>query len=122
METSLLANLEHATGGLWPYLVVLIFAFLPTEIWRVLGVIMGKGLQEDSEVFHWVRMVATALVAAVVAKLILSPSGALATVPLWGRAGAIVVGCAVVVFSRGSVLWGLVVGELSLVAFGFLAS
>jgi branched-subunit amino acid transport protein len=122
MEGSFLANLEHATGGLWPYLVIVIFAFLPTEIWRVLGVMMGKELKEDSEVFHWVRMVATALVAAVVTKLILSPSGALISVPLWGRAGALLLGCAVVLLSRGSVLWGLVIGELALVAAGFLAS
>ncbi len=122
MDTGFLASLEYATGGLWPYMVVLIFAFLPTEIWRVLGVLMGKGLKEDSEIFHWVRMVATALVAAVVTKLILSPSGALITIPLWGRAGAILIGCAVVMATRGSVLWGLIAGELALVAAGFWAS
>ncbi len=122
MDAGFLASLEYATGGLWPYMVVLIFAFLPTEIWRVLGVLMGKGLKEDSEIFHWVRMVATALVAAVVTKLILSPSGALITIPLWGRAGAILIGCAVVMATRGSVLWGLIAGELALVAAGFWAS
>lgn len=122
MNNGFLASLEQASGGLWPYMVVVIFAFLPTEIWRVLGVIMGKGIKDDSEIFQWVRMVATALVAAVVAKLILVPSGALATVPLWGRAGAIAAGCTVVVITRGSILWGLVVGELTLIAAGIWAS
>ncbi|MGL4637730.1 MAG: AzlD domain-containing protein [Beijerinckiaceae bacterium] len=122
MDTGFLTSLEHATGGLWPYLVVVIFAFLPTEIWRVLGVVMGKEIKEDSEVFHWVRMVATALVTAVVTKLILVPSGALASVPLWGRAGAIFLGIAVLFATKRSVLWGLIAGELALIAAGFLAS
>ncbi len=82
--SGLLASLEHATGGLWPYLVVIIFGFLPTEVWRTLGVLAGRGLDENSEVFRWVRFVATALVTAVVAKLLLNPQGALMQIPLWG--------------------------------------
>jgi branched-subunit amino acid transport protein len=115
----LLASLEHATGGLWPYLVVVIFGFLPTEVWRVLGVLAGKGLAEDSEIFHWVRFVATALVTAVVAKLLLSPQGALATLPIGVRLGAIGVGLTVMLLARRSILAGLLAGEASLIAAGF---
>jgi hypothetical protein len=116
-----LAVLEHATGGLWPYLVVIVFGFLPTEVWRVLGVLFGKGLNENSEVFHWVRMVSTALVTAVVAKLILAPTGALASVPLFGRAGALLLGLIAMFIARKSIVVGLIVGEVALVSAGFLA-
>ena len=117
--TGFLDSLEHATGGLWPYLVVVLFGFLPTEVWRVLGVLAGKGLSEDSEVFHWVRFVATALVTAVVAKLLLSPQGALAALPIGVRLSAIGIGLAAMLLARRSILIGLVVGEASLIAAGF---
>jgi len=114
-----LSALEHASGGLWPYLVVAIFGFLPTEIWRSLGVLAGKSLDGDSEIFHWVRFVATALVTAVVAKLLLSPQGALASLPLWGRLGAIAIGVAVMLLARRSIALGLIAGETTLVAAGW---
>jgi hypothetical protein len=120
--TSVLASLEHATGGLWPYLVVTLFGFLPTEVWRVLGVLAGKGLNENSEVFHWVRMVATALVTAVVAKLLLSPQGALAGIPLWGRLGAVAIGLLVMFAAGRSIALGLVAGLLALIGAGYLSA
>jgi hypothetical protein len=114
----MLATLEQMSGGLWPYLVVIVIGFLPTEIWRIAGVFAGRSLDENSEVLVWVRMVATALVAGVVAKLLLAPSGALAFVPRWGRLGALVAGLAVYALARRSVLVGLLAGELVLIAVG----
>ena len=115
MDGFSLAALQTAVGSFWPYLVVIVFGFLPTEIWRVLGVFVGNGLDEESEVFHWVRMVSTALVTAVVAKLLLAPSGALATVPLWGRLGAVALGLAAMLALRRSIVAGLIVGEMALI-------
>jgi hypothetical protein len=114
----MLATLEQMSGGLWPYLVVIVIGFLPTEIWRIAGVFAGRSLDENSEVLVWVRMVATALVAGVVAKLLLAPSGALAFVPLWGRLGALMAGLAVYALARRSVLVGLLAGELVLIGVG----
>lgn len=118
----MLAYLEHASGGLWPYLVVIIIGFLPTEIWRFAGVFAGRNLDENSEILIWVRLVATALVAGVVAKLLMFPSGALAVVPLWWRLGALCAGVAVYWLARRSVLVGLLAGEAVLIAAGLLLS
>jgi hypothetical protein len=30
-------------GGLWPYLLLIVVGFLPSEIWRVLGVFLAQG-------------------------------------------------------------------------------
>lgn len=114
----MIESLQQATGGLWPYLVVIVIGFLPTEVWRVIGVFAGRNLDETSEIMVWVRMVATALVAGVVAKLLLYPTGALAAVPLYGRLGALAVGVAVFFALRRSVLIGLVAGEIVLIAVG----
>jgi hypothetical protein len=85
-----------------------------------LRLLLGRGLDEDSEIVLWVRAVATALVAGVVAKIVLFPPGGLATVPLEVRLGA--VGCGLVGYFllKRSPFAGLVVGEAALVA-GVLA-
>lgn len=70
---------------LQPYLFIAIAGWIATDFWRWLGVIAGKRLKEDSEALHWVRAVATALVMAVTAKLIVFPTGTLAASPLWIR-------------------------------------
>ncbi len=116
----MLDQLEAMTGWLWPYLVVIFIGFLPTEVWRVIGVFAGRKLDESSEVLVWVRLVAAALVAGVVAKLLLSPSGALAVLPLWARLGALAVGFLTFLAVRRSVLIGLVAGEAALIAAAYL--
>jgi branched-subunit amino acid transport protein len=80
--------------GLWPYIFIGIAGWLATDLWRWAGVLVGNRIDENSEVLNWVRAVATALVAAVIAKLIFFPTGALETSPLWLRLGAVVVGAA----------------------------
>jgi hypothetical protein len=117
--SGLLGSLEQATGGMWPYLVVVVFGFLPTEVWRVVGVFFGQSIDEDSEVLVWVRMVATALVTAVVLKLVVAPTGALAAIPLAVRVGALAAGLAAMYLAKRSVLIGLLAGEAALL-FGAL--
>ena len=117
----MLATLEQATGGLWPYLVVIVIGFLPTEIWRIAGVFAGRNLNENSEIMVWVRLVAVALVAGIVAKLILSPSGALMVMPLWTRIGALVAGALGYWLFRRSVLIGLLIGELFLIGAAYVS-
>ena len=47
--------------GDWNALLVLLLAgFLPNEIWRMLGLILGSGIDEGSELLGWVRAMATA--------------------------------------------------------------
>jgi hypothetical protein len=79
----------------WPFLFIAVAGWLATDMWRWLGVIAGSRMRDDSALLVWVRSVATALVAAVIAKLILYPTGALADFPLWLRIGAAVLGFAV---------------------------
>jgi hypothetical protein len=116
MET--LVSLET----LVPYIVIVLCGFLPTEVWRVMGVVLGKGLDEEAEAIIFIRMVATALVAAVVAKLLLSPIGALAAVPVSVRVGALLVGIVAVLVSKRSVLIGLLLGEAVFVAAAMIFS
>ena len=93
------------------YLVLVLVGFLPNEIWRMLGVVLVRGLDETSEVLVWVRAVATAILAGVVAQLIFFPTGALATTPMPLRVGAALCGLIAFFLIRRSVFAGVLVGE-----------
>jgi hypothetical protein len=105
----------------WPYLFILVAGGLATDIWRWLGVLAGNGLRDDSEALIWVRAVATALVASVIGKLILFPTGALAAAPLLVRLAAAAAGFAAFAAARQSVLVGVITGEVVLIAGWWLA-
>ena len=62
----------------WPYVFILLAGWVATDFWRFLGVYIGGRIAEDSAAMVLVRTIATALVAAVIANLIVFPGGALA--------------------------------------------
>lgn len=105
---------------LWPYLVLVLVGYLPNEVWRLFGLVMARGLNEDSQIVVWSRAVATALLAGVVAKLILFANGALLTVPLSVRVGAAVLGFLAFIALKRSVLAGVLAGEAALLIGAFL--
>lgn len=110
-----MGDLALLQGTLWPYVLLIVVGFLPSEVWRWLAVAVSKNINEGSEVFFWVRAVATALLAAVVARLIFSPSGALIAVPLAARLAALAGGFAAFWVGRRSVIAGVVAGEALLI-------
>ena len=100
----------------WPYLVLILVGFLPNEIWRLLGLVLARRLNEGAEVLVWVRAVATAILAGVIGKLIFFPAGALTSVPLSVRIGALALGLLAFALIRRSVFAGVLVGEAALIA------
>ena len=112
--------MNAVAGELWPYFMLMLVGFLPNEIWRVLGLVLARGLDEDSELVVLSRAVATAIIAGVVAKLIVFSTGALATIPMPVRLGAAACACAAFFLSRRSVFVGVATGELTLLAGGYL--
>ena len=115
-----LTDLQAAAGDFWPYLVIVLFGFAPNELWRIMAIIAGRAIDENSEILVWVRYVAAALLAGVVAKLLISPSGALAFIPWQGRLAGVMFGLAGFFVFRRSVLAVVVIGEAALIASGFL--
>ena len=108
-----------ADGGLAPYLVLIVFGFLPSEVWRWVSVVLARGMNEGSEFFVYIRTVASVLLIGVVGRLVLTPAGDLANVPLFARLGALAVGgCAFLAFRR-SVLAAVLAGEAAIVLAGW---
>jgi hypothetical protein len=99
--------------GAW--LALILAGFLPNEVWRWLGVIFARGLDEDSEIVVWVRAVATSILGGVIAKLTIFAPGVLALTPLTVRIAALAVGFAAFLIGRRSVFAGVLAGEIALV-------
>jgi hypothetical protein len=112
--------MNAALSELWPYILLVLVGYLPNEIWRVLGLVLARGLDEDSEIVVWSRAVATAILAGVIAKLILFAAGALAGIPLGVRVGAAICGFLAFLAVKRSVFAGVLVGEAALLLGGFL--
>ncbi len=101
-----------------PYLVLILVGMLPNEIWRMLGLVLARGLNENSQIVLWSRAVATAILTGVVAKLIVFAPGDLAAVPLAVRVSAAACGFVAFLVIRRSVFAGVVTGEVVLVLAG----
>lgn len=91
-------------------LVIIAVAALAHEPWRWLGAALGQNVREGDAVFHWVRLVSSALVAGLVARLVLFPAGELTAVPLWMRAVCFAVGCAAYFATGRSLGLGIAIG------------
>jgi branched-subunit amino acid transport protein len=103
--------------GDWHALVVLLVAgVIPNQIWRMLGLWLGGGLDEGSELLTWVRAVATAILAGVIAQIVVQPPGALASVPGFLRYGAVAMGSVAFVLARRSIFTGVACGEIVMLA------
>jgi hypothetical protein len=101
-------------GDLWPYLLLILVGFLPNEVWRMLGVVASRGIDEGSELIVWVRAVATAILTGVVSKIVVFAPGALGGVPLTVRLAAAAAGMAAFFVLRRSVFAGVVTGTLAI--------
>src|ERR1051325_3223409 len=103
--------------GDWQALFVLFVAgVIPNQILRMLGLWFGGGVDEGSELLVWVRAVATAILAGVIAQILVYPPGALASVPEMLRYGAVAAGFAVFIATRRSIFAGVACGEVVMLA------
>ena len=98
--------MSAALSDLWPYLILVTVGFLPNEIWRVLGLVLARSLNEDSQVVMWSRAVATATLAG--------------AIPLGVRLAAAAIGFVAFLLAKRSVFAGVAIGEVVLLAGGYL--
>ena len=99
--------------GDWHALLLLLLAgVIPNQVWRMLGLWLGGGIDEGSDLLMWVKAVATAILAGVIAEILVHPPGALASVPAFLRYGALVAGFVAFIITRRSIFAGVVCGEI----------
>ncbi len=104
----------------WPFLFILVAGWLATDAWRFLGVYLGGRISDDSDILVLVRAVATALVAAVIANLVMFPGGALAATPVPLRLAAAAAGFAAYLLLGRKIVIGIAAAEAVFIA-GYFA-
>ena len=65
--------------------IVFISAIFATYIWRFAGVMISHRIEANHPVFEWFTCLAYGIIASLVARTLIIPSGLMAEVPLWQR-------------------------------------
>lgn len=99
----------HGTAEIWALLLACAAA---TYLWRGLGVLLSGRINPQSALFEWISCVAYALVAGLIARIIVAPSGLLAQTALTDRLLACAVAFIAYRLVRGNMFVGLVCGVL----------
>lgn len=95
-------------------LYILIAGVAATAVWRIAGVLISTGLQEESAIIEWVKAMSTALVAGLVTRIVLFPPGALADIDAAIRIAAFLLGIAVFLIGRRNLALGIFAGTAAL--------
>jgi len=81
------------------YGAILVAGFAVTYVWRFFAVLAIGRLNAESDGLLWVRAVATALVSALVLRLVTAPAGLMAEASIPGSIGALGVGVLAFLFA-----------------------
>lgn len=95
-------------------------AVLVHEPWRWLGAGLAQSLSVDSELFQWVKAVSTALVSALVMRLVLFPPEGLGVLSLETRLLGLACSALVFFVLGRNVMVSVLAGGFALFALGFV--
>lgn len=98
-----------AAAELW---LLMLACGAATYLWRGLGVLLSGRLNPQSAIFEWVSCVAYALVAGLIARIIVAPSGLLAQTALTDRLLTCVVAFVAYRLARRNMFVGLLCGAV----------
>lgn len=90
-----------------------------TYLWRGLGAMFSDRVRLESELFTWVGCVAYAMVAGLIIRILLLPTGSLAQTTLTHRLLAAAIALAVYFAVRRNLFVGVVTGFIVLVALSY---
>ena len=102
--------MQNSSETLW--LTLAVAGTAANEIWRMSGVWLSRGVDPESPLMLWVKNVSTALVAALIARLLLQPIGSLASIAGGVRLIAFTTGIAAYFLSQRSLAIGLACAEV----------
>ena len=94
----------------WMLWVALILGVLVSFSWRIAGVAVSGKINPQGPIFLWIQSVAYALLAALVARMVVFPSGPLEDTILWHRLLAGTIAIIVFYIEKRSLLTGVAVG------------
>jgi branched-subunit amino acid transport protein len=98
----------------------LIAASAATYVWRGIGAALARRIGVGGAAFEWFSCVAYAMLAALIARIILLPGGALSEAPFADRVGATAFGLVLFFAVRRNVFVGTIAGLATFVALAHL--
>ncbi|MCE9640905.1 MAG: AzlD domain-containing protein [Betaproteobacteria bacterium] len=93
---------------------------LGTYFWRGLGVLLSERISVNSDLFSWVTCVTYSMIAGLVMRIIVMPSGLLATSLTWHRLLACALGLAAYYVLRRNLFVAVCVGATALIVLNYL--
>lgn len=93
-----------------PQATAVLVAVLASAGWRVLGVALAERIDTEGAVFRWFTCVSYAVLAGLLTRLLILPTGDLMGADLTVRLGAAVLGIGVFFLTRRSLLAGVLAG------------
>lgn len=93
--------------------LVVVGAIGATVLWRGLGVFLADRLDPQGALFRWFSFASFAVLAGLLSRLLILPTGDLASVGLEVRLGAALIGVAAFYLSRRNLLVGVASGTIS---------
>ena len=98
--------------------LLVIACSLGTYVWRGLGVLLSGRINVNGELFKWVACVAYAMVAGLVSRILVLPTGMLAETAFVERLAACAVALLVYYATRRNLLMGVGAGVAAIMAIG----
>ena len=93
---------------------------LGTYVWRGLGVLLSGRISVTGALFTWVTCVTYAMIAGLVMRIVVMPSGLLATSLVWHRLLACAFALAAYYLLRRNLLVAVAAGAVSLIGLNYL--
>lgn len=91
-----------------------------TYLWRGLGVLLSGRIETDSELFHWATCVAYAMIAGLIVRIIVMPTGMLGETVLIDRLAACALAVAAYYSGRRNIFVGVFAGVIAIIVAGHL--
>ena len=86
-------------------LIVIIVASLATYLSRFLGVISAEKIKETSKMFRWFNCLAYSTLAALIARIVIFPSGAMSEIDYFIRFVVVILSIAVFFFFKKNLVY-----------------
>ena len=90
--------------------IMLLVAILFIFVWRFLGVVLSSKIQKDSFFAKWINAIAFAMTTALMTRIIIFPTGALAETELIERIVPFLIGIIIFLFFPKKPIFGLAIG------------
>ena len=94
-------------------LVILVTSFA-TYLSRFLGVVSSEKIEETSKIFRWFNCIAYSILAALIARIVISPAGVLVEADLWLRLIVIIISIIIFIISKKNLVYPTVLSAILL--------